>query len=94
MPLEFKLHLVRQHRGSILRPLAAMNHDLIALKIHILYPQSQPLHQAHPRAVKQLAEQPVFLRHRRQQPPHFLPAQHHWHPLYRPAPGEIAKIRQ
>ena len=48
---------VRQHRHPILVPLAAMNHDLIALKIYVLDSQPQTLQQPQPRSIQYLPNQ-------------------------------------
>ena len=48
----------RQHRVPILAALAITYHDLVAGEVHVLHPQAQALHQAHPGAVQQTGDQP------------------------------------
>ena len=67
-------------------PLPVMHDDLTPLKINVLDPQSQSLHQPQPRAIQQPAEQPVSIRHGRQPSLHLCLGQHHRHPRRTPRP--------
>jgi len=69
--------LLRQHRHPVFEPLSLAHQDFSASEVHVLNAQSQALHHAHPRTVKQSKDQPRGSVDWPEQALHFLWRQHH-----------------
>lgn len=71
------LHECRQHRSPILLALAAPDHDLIEIEVHVLHAKLEAILQAKPGAVQQRDDDPGYARQRFQDPSDLVPAQDH-----------------
>lgn len=68
---------LRQHRHPVLEALSLAHQDFAASEVHVLNAQSQALHHAHPRTVKQPEDQPRGSVDRPQQALNFFGRQHY-----------------
>ena len=66
----------RQHRHAILESLAVADQDLAAREIDVLHAQPHALHDPHPGAVEEPAEQPVHAAQAREHRGHLLAREH------------------
>ncbi len=84
----------RQQRDAILEPLAVADQDLASREVDVLHAQPHALHDPHPGAVEEPAEQPVHAAQPTEHRCHLFAREHHRHSRRRLRTLDVLEPRQ